>query len=123
MDLVAVGGELFVAGTARLENIARQLKLKEIKVSFGATNKRDLGQILNMSVHNLGEVDRFETGLSLQTHGVTEPELDAPVLRVGGLTVPHEILSVLSGQAFVLLASICSPSDVAGEDRLNTVEE
>ena len=76
-----------------------------------------------MSVHDLGEVDWFETGLSLQTHGVAEPELDAPVLRVRGLAISHEILPVLSGQAGGLKASIGSASDVSSEDRFNTVEE
>ena len=76
-----------------------------------------------MTVHDLGEVDGFETGLSLQTHGVAEPELDAPVLRVRGLAIAHEILPVLSGQAGRLEASIGSASDVSSEHRLNTVEE
>ena len=68
-----------------------------------------------MAVHDLGEVDRFEAGLSLQAHGVAEPELDAPVLRVRGLAVPDEILSVLSGQAGGDQASIGSPCDVPSE--------
>ena len=76
-----------------------------------------------MSVHDLGEVDGFQTGLSLQAHGVAEPELDAPVLRVRGLPITNEILSVLSSQAGGDQASICSPSDVASEDRLHAVEE
>ena len=76
-----------------------------------------------MAVHDLGKVDGFEAGLSLEAHGVTEPELDAPVLRVRGLTVPHEILSVLSCQAGGHQASVGSPCHVASEDRLHTVEE
>ena len=69
-----------------------------------------------MSVHDLGKVDWFESGLSLEAHGVTEPELDAPVLRVRGLAVPYEILSVLSGQTGGDQASIGSPGNVSSED-------
>ena len=76
-----------------------------------------------MTVHDLGKVDGFETGLPLQPHGVAEPELDAPVLRVRGLPITHEILSVLSGQTGGDQASIGSPSDVASEDRLHAVKE
>ena len=77
-----------------------------------------------MTVHDLGKVDGFEAGLSLEAHGVTEPELDGPVLRVRGLAVPHEVLSVLSGQAsFNAHASVGSASNMASEHRLHTVEE
>ena len=76
-----------------------------------------------MAVHDLGKVDGFEAGLSLEAHGVTEPELDAPVLRVRGLAVPHEVLSVLSGQAGGDEASVGSASNMASEHRLHTVEE
>lgn len=76
-----------------------------------------------MAIHDLGKVYGFESGLSLQPHGVTEPELDAPVLRVHGLTVTDEILAVLSCEAGGHQASIGSPGDVASEDRLHTVKE
>ena len=103
----------------------------------------NLCHVLHVSIHDLGHVTGGQALLPLQTHRVTELELDLPVLGVQSDPIADEILSVLrnedtselvltfssdprpylGGQPRLMRASIGSPGNSSFKHGLHAVEK
>ena len=71
------------------------LKIRIRLVEIFKEREANLRHVLHVSIHDLGHVTGGQALLPLQTHRVTELELDLPVLGVQSDPIADEILSVL----------------------------